>query len=239
MLARLEATIDGLRQARSLEGLTDFVCDLRTSLEVDHLIYHSVHSTGRQYAALTYKPEWVERYLAQDYARIDPVVQGCYRSFSPIDWRLLDWTSRSVRAFQNEAGEMGIGRQGMSVPIRGPNGQFALFTVNDSRKEGDWGRFCERMGSDLLLISHFVNQQALLIEAGGETRLPPTQALSPRETDVLTYLALGYSRAQAADHLRISEHTVRVYIESARVKLTAHNTTHAVARALILGLLVV
>ena len=50
-------------------------------------------------------------------------------------------------------------------------------------------------------------------------------------------LALGYSRAQAADSLSISEHTLRVYIESARFKLAAANTTHAVARAMNQGLL--
>jgi len=50
-------------------------------------------------------------------------------------------------------------------------------------------------------------------------------------------LALGFNRAQAAESLSISEHTLRVYIESARFKLAASNTTHAVARAMNQGLL--
>jgi DNA-binding CsgD family transcriptional regulator len=52
-------------------------------------------------------------------------------------------------------------------------------------------------------------------------------------------LALGKSRAQAAADLEISEHTLRVYIESARHKLGALNTTHAVARALSSGIIIV
>ena len=44
-------------------------------------------------------------------------------------------------------------------------------------------------------------------------------------------------QSQAADHLSISEHTLRVYIEGARHKLHAANTTHAVARAMNQGLL--
>ena len=55
----------------------------------------------------------------------------------------------------------------------------------------------------------------------------------------MTLLAIGYSRAQAADTLSISEHTLRVYVESARFKLGALNTTHAVARAISRGLVVV
>ena len=82
-----------------------------------------------------------------------------------------------------------------------------------------------------------MNQKALVLERGSDDTETPS--LSPRETDALTMLALGYSRAQAADSLSISEHTLRVYIESARFKLTAMNTTHAVAKALTRGLLVV
>jgi DNA-binding CsgD family transcriptional regulator len=45
------------------------------------------------------------------------------------------------------------------------------------------------------------------------------------------------NRGRAADFLRISEHTLRVYIESARFKLGAANTTHAVAKAMAQGLI--
>jgi DNA-binding CsgD family transcriptional regulator len=63
--------------------------------------------------------------------------------------------------------------------------------------------------------------------------------LSPRELGAMTLLAKGFSRAQTADEMQISEHTLRVYIEAARHKLGALNTTHAVARALSRGLIVV
>jgi DNA-binding CsgD family transcriptional regulator len=55
----------------------------------------------------------------------------------------------------------------------------------------------------------------------------------------MTYLAKGMNRAQAAAEMTISEHTLRVYIESARHKLGALNTTHAVARALATGVIIV
>ena len=64
------------------------------------------------------------------------------------------------------------------------------------------------------------------------------QALSPRELETLTLIAMGYNRAQVAETLAISEHTLRAYIERARFKQRAHNTTHAVVRALTRGLIV-
>ena len=50
---------------------------------------------------------------------------------------------------------------------------------------------------------------------------------------------MGLNRAQAADSLAISEHTFRTYVESARFKLGANNTTQAVARAVSEGLVLI
>lgn len=239
MAGRLDQIICDLQQARSLDQLNDVITGLREHLGTEHVIYHSVNNSGDQYAALTYDPKWVGRYITQDYYRIDPVVQGCVRAFNPFDWRRLDWSGRPVRNFLGEARENGVGDQGYSVPIRGPNGQFAIFTVNDSSRDAAWDKFVDQHAQELILVSHYINQQALMIEEAEAPPKPPIQSLSPREVDALSYMALGFSRTQAADKLKISEHTLRVYIESARHKLGAMNTTHAVARALMLGLLAI
>ena len=237
MTLRPEQILEQLERAQGLEALQTASEALRDYLGVDHLVYHWVNSNGEQYGCGTYPQEWVERYIEQDYLRVDPVITGCYQKFHPIDWKQLDWSSKAARAFLTEAMTYGVGNQGYSIPIRGPNGQFALFTVNHTCSDDDWADFTEMHGRDLILIAHFFNRKALQFEPG---RVPeqPT-ALSPREVDALTLLAIGYSRAQVAETLRISEHTLRVYIESARFKLGALNTTHAVARAMSRGLIVV
>lgn len=210
---------------------------LRDHYGVDHLVYHWVSANGEQYGCGTYDPVWVQRYIDQGYLRIDPVVQGCYQRFHPVDWKRLDWSSKAARAFQKDAIAHGIGNQGYSIPIRGPNGQFALFTVSHNCSDEDWVTFTETRRRELILMAHYFNQKALEMEPG---RTPEAaQALSPREVEAMTLLAVGYSRAQVAETLSISEHTLRVYIESARFKLGAQNTTHAVAKALSRGLIVV
>ncbi|EPX81564.1 helix-turn-helix transcriptional regulator [Litoreibacter arenae] len=226
-----------LSRATTLEEVQTFVEDLRDVYDLEHLVYHSVNSTGGQYAALTYDQEWVQRYLEQGYARIDPVVQGCYRKFQPTDWKALDWSAKGARSFLGEAVESGLGNQGFSVPIRGPSGQFAVVSVNHKCTDDTWANFTGERAADLLLISHYLNEKALQIE--GNPERGPTRALSPREKDTLCLLASGANRANIAETLKISESTLRVYIESARFKLGATNTTHAVAMALTHGLIVV
>lgn len=235
--SQLERILQELDATTQLEGLHEAAVALRDLFEIQHMVYHWVDSAGEQYGCGTYSDAWRQRYLDQNYLRIDPVIQGCYQHFHPVDWKRLDWSSKVARAFLKEAIDYGVGNQGYSVPIRGPNGQFALYTSNHNCSDEDWAHFIENNSRDLILIGHYFNRKALEFEPGRQP--DPAQPLSPREVDAMTMLALGYNRAQVANSLSISEHTLRVYIESARFKLGALNTTHAVARALTRGLIVV
>ncbi len=237
MAKALEQFLGRLEQASNLDDLQDLILDLRGMVGVDHTVYHWVSSDGEQYGCGTYPPEWVQHYVENDYIRIDPVVQGCYQRFHPVDWKRLDWSSKSARAFLQNALKHGVGNQGLSVPIRGPNGQFAMFTVSHHCSDEEWAAFIEEWQRDLIVIAHYFNQKAL--EIAGDRAPERTKALSPRETDALTFLAMGYGRGQVSEMLAISEHTLRVYIESARFKLGAANTTHAVAKALAEGLILI
>jgi DNA-binding CsgD family transcriptional regulator len=229
--------LEQVERAAGLADLQGLVLSLRDSLGVGHIVYHWVSSDGEQYGFGTYDPAWVRHYVESDYLRIDPVVVGCFARFHPVDWRQLDWSSKQASAFQADAIAHGVGNQGYSIPIRGPAGQFALFTVSTDCDDAHWDTFTRAHQRDLILVAHYLNQRALEL---AKERLPePARGLSPRETDALTYLAMGYARGQVAVLLAISEHTLRAYIESAKYKLSAMNTTHAVARAMAEGLIVV
>lgn len=233
----MEIILEDLDQAEGLQALQSASEAVRDHYGVAHVVYHWVDSAGDQYGCGTYSDVWRDRYLEQNYLRVDPVIVGCFQRFHPVDWKRLDWSSKAARAFQAEAIAHGVGNQGFSVPIRGPNGQFALFTVSHSCDDETWSDWTEEHRRDLILIAHYFNKKALELEPDRTPEQP--QSLSPREVDAMTLLAMGYSRAQVADTLSISEHTLRVYIESARFKLGAMNTTHAVARAMSRGLIVV
>lgn len=229
--------LEDLENTSTLDELSDVAVRLRDRLQVEHLIYHWVDGAGDQYGYTTYPDAWAERYRERNYHRIDPVILGCFQRFHPVDWKSLDWSGKVAKNFLQDALEHGVGNQGYSIPIRGPNGQFALFTVNHSCDDESWKAFIDSHGRELILIAHYFNRKALEFETDRQPDVP--RGLSPREVDAMTLLALGYSRAQVAHSLSISEHTLRVYIESARAKLGAQNTTHAIATALSRGLIVV
>ena len=237
MTASLDTFLQRLEQVTALDQIQTLITQLRDDLKVDHAVYHWVSADGEQFGFGTYDPAWVQRYVAEDFLRVDPVIIGCFQRFEPVNWKSLDWSARAARAFRQEAIKHGVGNQGFSVPIRGPNGQFALFTLSHSCADDEWAAFTRDHQRDIILAGHFLNQKALELEKA--RRPQPVRALSPREIDTLTFLAMGYGRGKVAEMLQISEHTLRAYIESARFKLGALNTTHAVARAITEGLIVV
>ena len=237
MKEKLEALVESVQNADDVGDLQTATEHLRELLGISHIVYHWVNSVGERFGAGTYSQDWVDRYVEKDYLRMDPVILGCLQRFNPVDWKELDWSSRASRAFFREAVEYGVGNQGLSIPIRGPAGQFALFTASDNCDDYNWASFVDQNMRDLMIIAHEFNKKALEFEQEGDSA--PSPALSPRELAAMTYLAKGLSRAQAAQEMEISEHTLRVYIEAARHKLGALNTTHAVARALSRGLIVV
>lgn len=236
MNGRVVEVVERLERARTPETLLSCIRALRDIYRVEHFVYHRVAGTGDPFGCGTYPPDWAERYARRDYLRVDPVVAGCFRRFHPVDWKGLDWSGRAARDYLRDAIAHGVGTQGYSIPIRGPAGQFALFTANHSCDDAAWAAFTRKHRRDLILLAHLFNQKALELEP--DRRLPASQSLSPREIEAITLLAMGYSRAQVAQSLSISEHTLRGYIEGARHKLGALNTTHAVARALSRGLIV-
>ena len=226
-----------LETAETLGDLHEMAVGLRDRFKVDHLVYHWVSADGEPYGFGTYPVAWAQRYVDQDYLRIDPVILGCFQQAHPVDWKRLDWSSKAARLFRQDAISFGVGNQGYSVPVRGPNGQFALLSVSHTCSDDVWEAFTLEYQSDFILVAHYFNQKALEFE---KDRVPEqTRPLSPREVDALTFIAMGYTRGTVADMLAISEHTLRAYIESARFKLGASNTVHAVAKAIADGHIII
>lgn len=237
MSSKLETFLERLHATETEPDLQKLVESLRDVYDINHVVYHALNASGDQYAAFTYDQDWALHYHKSNYVAVDPVVRTAFRQFHPLNWKRLDWSNKQARALFSEAADAGIGNQGLTIPIRGPNGQFAMFTINDTASDDSWESFSSDYKRDMLLISHFLHQKAMDIVAP-EAELNMAQ-LSPRERDALSLLATGRSRSQVAEKLSISEHTLRVYLDTARTKLRALNMIHAISLAYKNGMITV
>ena len=66
-----------------------------------------------------------------------------------------------------------------------------------------------------------------------------TSALSPRESQVLQLIGIGYTHDQAASRLGVSRHTIDTYVKRLRGKLGGGNKAHLAMAALLDGYLLV
>jgi DNA-binding NarL/FixJ family response regulator len=78
---------------------------------------------------------------------------------------------------------------------------------------------------------------AFLVAAAVEDDAPPVEALTPRESEVLSLVADGLSNKAIAGRLGVSDETVKFHLASIFGKLAASNRTDAVRIALRRGLI--
>ena len=64
----------------------------------------------------------------------------------------------------------------------------------------------------------------------------PARALTPRELQVLALVAEGCANKEVAEHLGISERTVKNHLNDIFTKLSASDRTHAVVTAVRMGI---
>ena len=226
--------VERIDAAKSVRHLRVALLDFLPSLDIQHAAYCGVPPLGesdtREWIVLvTYPDSWVRHYTDEDYFRVDPVVQAAMSHFMPIDWRDLKEASPVGRRILSEAHDFGIGRQGVAFPIRGANGDFALFNVTADLDDVRWDHLKSRRMGDWQTLGHYLHRR--LLEIAGHKMSGGLAKLSPREIETLELTAHGLSSEEVADQMGISERVVRAHLQTCRYKLNALNTTHAVARA--------
>lgn len=215
---------------------------LRERLGVDHVAYLGVNLPGPMpterkdaFIVTSYSDKWVARYVCQNYVRIDPVIQSGLRGIVPIDWADLPARSeKKVRQFFGEAGEHGVGAEGLSIPIRGVHGETAMFSVNTSMRRNDWLSFRKKIIRDLQIVAYHFHTRVLDLNGAETSR---DISLSERERECLKWAAAGKSAWETGEILGIREGTVNFFLEQCRVKLDSTNKVQAVAKAVRLSLI--
>jgi DNA-binding CsgD family transcriptional regulator len=188
---------------------------------------------SRPLLSVTYSSEWQKHYAQSGYVDLDPIVRSGLGGILPVDWAEIDRGDPIIRKFFGEAQELDVGANGLSAPIRGRNGEFALFTITSNQSDREWRAMKRELLRDLMVVAfnfHAAVLRSVGLDKEREVRMPL------RETSCLRWKALGKTDDEIGTILGISSHTVRFHLESARARLHTTNTTHTVARAVALGL---
>ncbi len=182
----------------------------------------------------TYTSDWCKHYEHSNYVDVDPVVRLGLTGLLPVDWSSFDYSTPRVRKIFGEAVEFGLGRQGLTIPIRGRGPEAALFSINSDLPDCDWSDLKRQSMRDLQLLANYFHQMVIRVEGG---QIPHYESLlSPREKECLQWAAAGKTIWETSEILKVSERAVRLYLDTARHKLECLNKTQAVGKAVALGI---
>lgn len=180
---------------------------------------------------------WHEHYLEQGYADVDRTLEKNLVDTIPLFWdvkeQLAQSKNRRERRMREDSIEFGV-RQGLSVPIHGPNNDFVSLTLHQFRNETCLTNYkvhqYEWVSAAYIYYHHI---QRILTR--NETATPATYKLTHREEQCLKLTAQSWRVEHIAKELNISPRTVNFHIQNANKKLGTNNKYQAVNRMLMEG----
>jgi DNA-binding CsgD family transcriptional regulator len=234
----LDSFYERIRAPSSHDGLApepDFMKVLCNIYGLKHSAYITVDkrsiASRKPKFLVTYPVEWQEEYRRSFAERQDPVIQTGLTELLPFDWRVLLQRHPLADGLLGVAREFGVGRQGLTIPIRSENGVRALFTVTSDFNDKDWDDFNRKYRKDFLILANYFHKKVY-----GSFETQQTN-LTEREKEVLQLCCFGKTAIEISKELKISVTTVKYFLNQVRYKLNTFNTTQSVAKAIKMGLI--
>lgn len=221
------------------EAQTQRAMAFARSVGAAHFSYLLLHAPAsvRIAGALqsSYPSEWVARYAGRGYGRLDPVVISARRARLPFRWgqgEFLHRFAKVERRVFHEARAFEV-TEGWAVPLHGPEGDTAIFSICTARARDMDATVAERAAEISLFAMEFQDAVMRAHSEPAATDLP----LSPRERETLGWTAEGLTTEVIAHRLGLSASAINYHLRNACRKLGARNKYHAAILALRRGLL--
>jgi DNA-binding CsgD family transcriptional regulator len=223
--------IQDLERVRTCEDLDTFTRSLLPSLNLRFFSFYEPDKTkGGQIGGIhlhNIPQEWLDRYLQMGYDAVSPVLRKITRTRAPFSWSTLGpegyLSSKRSRQMFGESGEAGL-REGFSHPILLGDGHMVTINFAAERLDDD-----PRVEPTLKLVALCLHERFRALR--GEDCDKPIPQLSKQERECLRWAADGKTNWEISEIVRISESSVRTYIDRAKHKLGV--TTRA--QAFVLG----
>lgn len=238
--ALLERLTEGLEGASGFEERLDVLHEVLQGLGWRQFVYGwssgPLSGTGPNVPVLVraFPTNWDRQW--DQHSPHDPYFLTAAQSRRPVSWTDVrdggDSLSPSQRDCISYIADLGL-TDGLTVPVHVEGRRFAFLTALGFAP-GHPGTTREDMAALLMLVAHYFDNH---MWAKSQRASAGHVAISPRERECLVWSAYGKTVDDIAAILDISTETVRVYLKRINQKLAAANRTHAVAKALHMGLL--
>ncbi|WP_322881317.1 LuxR family transcriptional regulator [Pandoraea sputorum] len=208
--------------------------------------------------------EWQQRYDAQRYDTVDPVLLLAARQLTPVEWTPGLYASPEARQLLDEQRAAGL-RFGITYPVFTPSGASGTLSLSSPRRPtrclrpsaqhhaqpqgrhearyyarpthdvGDSGAHVWASHAGVVLAAHVHEAVWRIVQCDAARRCAP--ALTPRERECLRWVACGKTSWEIGRILTLSEHGVVFHLRSAMRKFDVSSRHRAAKMASDYGLL--
>jgi LuxR family transcriptional regulator, quorum-sensing system regulator BjaR1 len=169
--------------------------------------------------------EWYSRYTRANYYSSDPCVRHCFSTVEPFTWSELPGPlleGRRAKLIMGDAADCGL-VEGMCVPLHDVYGFQAVVTMAGDKIE---------VPPNARKLVHLTSLYAFGAAERAIRPSPPTQRLTEREREIMSWTAAGKTAWEIGEVLGIAQATVAAHMMHIREKLGTQNAAHSVAEAL-------
>ena len=230
--------LDAATESNDLKAVCEKFCELFGFEYYIFAVCNVTSLSAPEISALSnYPDEWFKSYFSEEMQKHDPVVKYCFDNTAPVRWdKLLSMPQYldevGVKIIQRAA-EMGL-VNGLSIPLKAPNGRICIFSLASAIPEN-----LENRLNDVLPIAQTFSSMLFdtSIRLGLAQDDQKESSLTAREVECLFWACEGKTAWEISKILDVSERTIIFHLTSATKKLGAVNRQHAVAKAIIGGLI--
>lgn len=191
---------------------------------VDMISYHVAGTNSDNITIVTdgYPQDWVDTYVGEGFVKVDPIPELAARMSEPFYWhdiRNLATLTADAEHYLEVFERAKVG-DGLAFAVFGPGLNHGFVGLGFKRAWID-------LPIQTVFAYHCVAQAAHLRYHTLRGDIPATEALTPREREVLAWVARGKSNSVIADILSVSPHTVDAHMRSIYRKLEVSDRTSA------------
>ncbi|MEL7212572.1 MAG: LuxR family transcriptional regulator [Pseudomonadota bacterium] len=186
----------------------------------------SVHTDG-------FPQDWVSDYIDGDFAMIDPIPELARLRTRPFLWsevETLHPLSEDARSYLDEFRQRDLG-DGLGMQVFGPNLRNAYVGLGFGTDAPDLSEI------DISLLQVASQALHLCYCELTEAEDPRPTDLSPRELEVLKWIARGKSNSVISELMGVSPHTVDTLVRRMFGKLNVRDRTTAAIKGIGAGFL--
>ncbi|MEM6748638.1 MAG: LuxR family transcriptional regulator [Pseudomonadota bacterium] len=232
--------IENVEASQSFGALKDACISHFLAIGGKMMSYHHIPPFGAEDhgAELTviahgFPEDWVQRYRGERLYRDDPIPRYALQTAKPFWWSdATDFPSltKRERRYLKVLEEAKLG-DGLALPVYGPNGRDGYASLGFGLTRPELSAVAMRRVQWACQVAHERYCQLLC----DETKERVT--LSPREQEILSWVARGKSNSVIAQIIGISANTVDTYMRRIYAKLHVVDRVTAALRAVAIGAL--